>query len=56
MTGGESPRYRWYHKLLALLGAVVSFEVGVFLVIFPWTGIWTNNYLAGLVPQWGPAW
>jgi hypothetical protein len=29
---------------------MVCFEVGVFLLLFPWLQYWRNNYIAGLAP------
>ena len=31
-------------KLLGLLVVVVCFEVGVFLLVFPWMDAWTRNW------------
>ncbi|MBI1896526.1 MAG: hypothetical protein HYZ57_11615 [Acidobacteria bacterium] len=47
-------RYRWYHKLGAVLAVVFCFELGVFLLVFPWASDWHLNYLAKL-PLWGSA-
>lgn len=40
--------YRWYHKFAALLFAIFCFEMGLFLVIFPWVDAWNVNYFAYL--------
>ena len=50
------PSFRWYHKLSAVLLVAFCFEIGIFLVIFPWTPFWDVNYFAGLVPQWRQVW
>jgi hypothetical protein len=44
------PRYRWYHKLFAVALATACLIVGIFLLIFPWTEYWDNNYFAGAAP------
>ena len=49
-------KYKWYHKVFALLGAAVAFEVGVFLIVFPWMDPWPHNYFATLVPEWRWLW
>jgi hypothetical protein len=54
--GPAAPRYRWHHKLLALLGAAIAFEVGIFLIVFPWMDPWPNNYFATVVPEWRRFW
>jgi hypothetical protein len=46
----EPPRLAWYHKLGSLLFIVVCFEVGVFLLVFPWLDYWNNNLIASLSP------
>jgi hypothetical protein len=50
------PRYRWYHKVSAVLFIVFCLEVGLFLVIFPWTDAWDGNFFAALVPEWHGWW
>lgn len=46
----ERPAYRWYHKAGAVATAVFCFELGVFLLIYPWLDDWTLN--AGMIPFW----
>lgn len=48
--------YRWYHKLGALLFVILTFELGVFLVVFPWLAWWELSYFSGLSPWWEPVW
>jgi hypothetical protein len=50
------PAYRWYHKLSAVLLAIFYLEIGLFLLIFPWTPYWESNYFGGLIPQWHFYW
>ncbi len=52
----RSRSYRWYHKLSAVLLVAFCFEIGLFLVIFPWTPFWDTNYFSGMVPQWHAFW
>lgn len=44
------PVYRWYHKLGAVAASVLAFELGVFLLIFPWVTEWDLN--ASFLPLW----
>jgi len=46
----EPRRTSWFHKLATLLFIIVCFEVGVFLLVFPWMDYWGNNYIAALAP------
>lgn len=46
-----SAAYHWYQKLLALVGVILCFEMGVFLIVFPWASEWDANYFSRL-PFW----
>jgi hypothetical protein len=46
-----TPRYRWYHKMAGVMTAIFCFELGVFLLVYPWASEWDLNYLAFL-PIW----
>ncbi len=54
------PTFHWYHKVSALLFIVFCLEVGLFLLIFPWTDKWDDNLFASLlttsVPHWSQYW
>src|SRR5262245_21126167 len=52
---GESP-YRWYHKLAALLFIVFCLELGMFLLLFPWSPWWDQNFFSSIVPEWHRYW
>ncbi len=42
----HAPHYRWYHKVGAVMFAIFCFELGVFLLVFPWLDLWQQNYFA----------
>jgi len=44
--------YRWYHKAGAVLLITFCLDIGLFLVIFPWTDYWDN--FAAFVHAWAP--
>ena len=50
------PRVYWYHKIWAVLLVTFCVEIGLFLLIFPWTGYWETNYFSQLVPGWHIYW
>jgi len=52
----EPPRLAWYQWLGSLLFIVVCFEVGVFLLVFPWLDYWNNNLIASLAPWVRDVW
>ena len=41
---------------LALLIVMVCLELGLFLIVFPWTDYWTSNYFATFIPQYFWVW
>ena len=45
------PAYHWYHKMSAVVFITFCLEIGLFLLIFPWTEYWDSNYFSGLLPQ-----
>ncbi len=50
------PRKRRPNRLLGVCFVIFTFEVGVFLVVFPWTDTWNLNYFQGLVPVLQDVW
>jgi hypothetical protein len=51
-----APAYRWYHKLTALLFIVFCLEVGVVLLVFPWSEYWDNNFFSNTIPVFRNLW
>ena len=51
----DSPVYRWYHKMSAVLFITFCLEIGLFLLIFPWTEYWDANFFSAL-PDWRQFW
>ena len=60
------PQYRWYHKTAGLIAVILLFELGIFLVVWPWASdwdlsflpytlrqIWNSNYFKGAVSGLG---
>ena len=50
------PAYHWYHKISAVVFITFCLEIGMFLLIFPWTEYWDSNYFSGLVPHLKSYW
>ena len=40
----------WFQRLSSVLFIIFCFELGLFLLIYPWTDGWTDNYFAWAVP------
>jgi hypothetical protein len=47
----ERSEYRWYHKLSAILLVTFCLEIGLFLLIFPWSEYWSTNYFSSILPE-----
>lgn len=52
----EPPATDWRRKLGVVLFMMVCFEVGLFLMVFPWMQYWRNNFLASLGPWIHTVW
>ncbi len=52
----QRARPSWHRVLGTLLFIILSFEVGIFLVIFPWMRYWDHNSLARIAPWIGSVW
>ncbi len=38
----------WLEKLAALLFVIFCFELGVFLIVYPWLALWDQSYFSTL--------
>ena len=52
-SGTRSPRTP---RLLRLCFAIFTFEIGLFLTVFPWVEIWNMNYFSGWIPGLQNVW
>jgi len=52
----EAQRYHWYDKVLALIFIVFCLELGMFLVVFPWSDFWDRSFFSSLAPDWRLYW
>ena len=48
--------YPWYHKMWSFVFITFCAEVGLFLLIFPWTDAWETNFFSNLIPVLEPIW
>ena len=56
-TPVAAPRSRpWYSKVLGLCFVIFCFEIGVFLVVFPWLDLWETNGLTLYAPWLSDVW
>ena len=44
------PGPTWFQRLSAILFIIFCFELGLFLLVYPWTESWSSNYFAWAVP------
>lgn len=40
--------YHWLEKTAALLYVVFCFELGIFLIVFPWLKLWEHSFFSNL--------
>ncbi|MGC9945025.1 MAG: hypothetical protein ABSF64_01400 [Bryobacteraceae bacterium] len=52
----EAPHHRWYHVVLALIFIVFCLELGIFLVLFPWSDFWDRSLFSAIAPEWRLYW
>jgi hypothetical protein len=45
------PRHWRPNRLVRVCFAIFTFEIGLFLVVFPWVSTWDWNYLQDLFPS-----
>jgi hypothetical protein len=45
------PKYHWYQKVSAVVFIAFCLEIGMYLLIVPWTEYWDGNYFSGMMPQ-----
>jgi len=45
------PGSGWFQKLSSVLFIIFCFELGLFLLIYPWTDGWTDNFFAWAGPE-----
>ena len=55
-TAGETPPHLWLHRLGTVLFSVFCFELGVFLLVFPWLEVWNRNLLWSFLPELRSFW
>ena len=52
----DTRRSRRTPRLLRLCFAIFTFEIGLFLTVFPWVDIWSLNYFAEWLPALENVW
>ena len=56
INSGHSPgpqrRHRYWQKIQAVVFILFCLEMGIVLVLFPWSALWDQNYFFGLAPRW----
>ena len=50
------PTYHWYQKVSAVVFITFCLEIGLYLLIVPWTESWDGNYFSGLLPAMKRYW
>ena len=53
----EAPPHRpvrLWRRIQSIVFILFCLEMGVVLVLFPWSSLWDRNYFFTLAPQWSP--
>ena len=50
------PTYHWYQKVSAVVFITFCLEIGLYLLIVPWTESWDGNYFSDLLPRMKTYW
>lgn len=45
-------RVRLWRRIQTLVFILFCLEMGIVLVLFPWSSLWDRNYFFALAPQW----
>jgi hypothetical protein len=45
------PGPKWFQRLSSVLFIIFCFELGLFLLVYPWTDAWADNYFSAAVPD-----
>jgi len=48
--------HRWLLPVGRLLFIFLCIELGLFLIVYPWSGYWETSYFAGLPGLWAKLW
>ncbi len=56
IPGAPPHKGRGLRITMALLVVIVCLELGLFLVVFPWTDYWDSNYFATFIPRYFWLW
>ncbi len=52
----DAPHYSWHQKAFAIIWVFFCFEIGTFLILFPWLELWDRNYFSGFGQVWYDVW
>ncbi len=53
---GEAGRTSAFQKIATVIYIVFCFEVGAFLLLFPWHPLWSQNFFSGFTENWFDLW
>ena len=47
---------KWHRRVLGILLVIFAFEVGLFLLVFPWMSHWEMSWIPAHSPRLAPLW
>ena len=56
-AGSPRPRRSWFQRIGSVLFVIFCLELGLFLMLYPWTESWSANYFSWIGPlKLQPVW
>ena len=56
MQSDRRGKGRRSHTLTHVFFVLFCLEIGLVLLLLPWTNLWDGNYFSSLTPAWNPLW
>ena len=55
-AGGSSAEPSGANRVIRIIAILFCVEIGLILLLLPWTLLWDNNFFFSLAPQWNHVW
>lgn len=55
-TASEAPSNSGASRVIRIIVILFCVEVGLILLLLPWSLLWDNNFFFSLMPEWNRVW
>ncbi|MBI1355899.1 MAG: hypothetical protein GC160_16285 [Acidobacteria bacterium] len=55
-TAGRHPESSGASRVIRVIIILFCLEIGLILLLLPWTLLWDNNFFFSLAPEWNQFW